>query len=416
MVGVGVFTSGGYMLAALKSPSAVLLAWVVGGVAAISGALCYAELGAAFPRNGGEYQLLSRIYHPAIGFIAGWVALFVGFSAPLALYGHVFGKYLSELIPQLNPLATGIALILFFATLHSLHVWGGTGLHNVITVGKIALIAAFAMAALFHGEPRLLTEGDTPIGPAVFQSSFAVQLVYVSFAYSGWNAAAYLLGEFKHPQRDVPRVVLIGTLIVMALYVALNAAFLTAAPAAEIAGKEDVARIAAASLFGPVGGRLVTALIAGGLLSTASANLISGPRVYEAVGREYEALRFLTLRRAGGGPIFAIALQALAAIGLLVSASFETLSSYIGITLALSSTATVGGLFVLRIREPATPRPYRTWGYPFTPLVFLALEWWMIAYTLKERPTAAAWTAVTLTSGLLVYFLVRRAASGRQAG
>jgi APA family basic amino acid/polyamine antiporter len=242
----------------------------------------------------------------------------------------------------------------------------------------------------------------------VWQSAFAVQLVYVSFSYSGWNAAAYLLGEFHNPQRDVPRVVLWGTGLVTLLYVGLNAAFLVAAPPDQLAGRDDVARVAATHLLGPNGGKFVSLLIALGLVSTASANLLTGPRVYEAMGRQHPRLQWLSLRRAGGGPVVAIALQSVLALVMLVSASFETLMSYIGVTLSLSAATTVLGLFVLRRREPSLPRPYQVWGYPVTPLVFLVLEIWMIGHALRERPVAAAWTVGTLLCGAMLYLLVGR--------
>lgn len=416
MIGLGVFTTTGNMLAALQSGPAILLAWGIGGLAAVCGALSYAELGAAIPRNGGEFQLLSRIYHPLLGFLAGWVALVVGFAAPLAFYAHVFGDYLSQLLP-VHPLVAGSGLILMFAVTHSLSVGQGVWVHSLATLLKLLLISVFVAWGFLRGDPaRLFSSEGPPLAEAVWQPAFAVQLVYVSFSYSGWNAAAYLLGEFHNPQRDVPRVVLWGTGLVTLLYVGLNAAFLAAAPASELAGREDVARVAATHLLGPGGGKLVTLLIALGLVSTASANLLTGPRVYEAMGRRHPRLQWLSLRRAGGGPIVAIALQSVLALGLLVSASFETLMSYIGVTLSLSAATTVLGLFVLRRREPGLPRPYRVWGYPFTPLVFLVLEGWMIGHALWNLPVAAAWTCGTLVCGVALYWWAGEEAvpSGKQ--
>jgi APA family basic amino acid/polyamine antiporter len=403
MIGVGVFTTTGYMLAALQSGPAILLAWGLGGLAAVCGALSYAELGAAIPRNGGEFQLLSRIYHPVLGFLAGWVALVVGFAAPLAFYAHVFGDYLSQLVP-VHPLLAGIGLILVLAVTHSVSVGHGVWVHSLATLLKLLLISSFVGLGFLRGDSaRLFSSEGPPLAEAVWQSAFAVQLVYVSFSYSGWNAAAYLLGEFQNPQRDVPRVVLWGTGLVTLLYIGLNAAFLVSAPPSQLAGRDDVARVAATHLLGPYGGRFVALLIALGLVSTASANLLTGPRVYEAMGRQYPRLNWLSLRRAGGGPVVAIALQSVLALIMLVSASFETLMSYIGVTLSLSAATTVLGLFVLRRRDPGLHRPYRVWGYPFTPLVFLVLEGWMIGHALWKLPVAAAWTFGTLFCGLMLY-------------
>ncbi len=408
MIGVGVFTTTGYMVAALESPAAVLLAWVAGGVAALCGALAYAELGSAVPRNGGEYQLLSRIFHPAVGFVAGWVSLIVGFAAPLAAFAMAFGDYLNALVPEIPPLASGLLLITVLALVHSLHVGTGSRLHNAVTLGKVALIGAFIVAGLLWGDlSRLTTAEGKTLAEAVRSPMFAVQLVYVSFAYSGWNTAAYLAGEFRRPTRDIAPAILAGTAIVAILYLGLNVVFLASAPMNELAGQDRVGHIAAVSLFGPVAGNFMSLLIVIGLISTASANTMAGPRVYEAMGFDYPALKFLTRRRAGGGPVIAIALQTALAAAMILTASFKTLLEYIGVTLSLVAAATVLGVVVLRRREPDLARPYRTWGYPLTPIVFLALEGWMVTYVVREKPLTAAVSAGTVAVGLVLYAIVR---------
>ena len=408
MIGVGVFTTTGFMVAALESPVAVLLAWIAGGVAAMCGALAYAELGSAIPRNGGEYRLLSRIFHPAVGFVAGWVSLIVGFAAPLAAFAMAFGDYLNALIPDVPPLASGLVLVIVLAVLHSLHVGTGSRAHNAFTMGKVALIGAFIVAGLAWGDvSRLVAPEARPVGEALTSRMFAVQLVYVSFAYSGWNTAAYLAGEFRQPTRDIAPAILFGTSIVAVLYLGLNIVFLASAPMSELAGNERVGHVAAVSLFGPVAGKFMSLLIVIGLVSTASANTMAGPRVYEAMGHDYPPLRFLTQRRAGGGPMVAIALQTILAVGMLMTASFKTLLEYIGVTLSLVAAATVLGVIALRRREPDLARPYRTWGYPVTPIVFLALEGWMVFYVVREKPLTAAVSAGTVAIGLVLYALVR---------
>src|SRR5579872_5970142 len=381
MIGVGVFTTTGFMVAAIPSPIAVLLAWVVGGVAALCGTLSYAELGAAMPHNGGEYRFLSRIYHPAVGFVSGWTSLVVGFAAPLAVFATVFGKYLNVLVPGIPPVAAGLVLIITLAAMHSLHVATGSWLHNAFTLAKAGLLVAFIAAGLFYGDlSRMTAATDLSLAGAMASPMFAVQMVYVSFSYTGWNTAAYLAGEFRRPTRDVPWAVLTGTAFVTVLYVGLNVVFLASAPLEELAEKEEVAHVAAVSLFGPRAGRFVTFLITAGLVSAASSNIMAGPRVYEAIGQEYPAFRILAVRPPRRGPIMAIALQALLAAGMLLTASFETLMKYVGVTLGLFAATTVLGVIVLRIREPNLVRPYRTWGYPVTPVLFLAVESWMIVF------------------------------------
>jgi len=408
MIGVGVFTTTGFMVAAIQSPIAVLLAWLLGGVAALCGALSYAELGSALPHNGGEYQFLSRIYHPAVGFVSGWTSLIVGFAAPLALFSMVFGTYLNAFLPAVPPLAAGLTLIVILAVMHSVHVGTGSRLHNLLTVGKVALILAFIVAGVLYGDvSRLTAASEQTTVEALKSPLFAVQLVYVSFAYSGWNTAAYMAGEFRRPARDIPRAVLAGTAIVALLYVGLNVVFLASAPLAELAGKEEVARIAAISLFGHRAGELVALMITVGLVSTASSNIMAGPRVYEAMGRDYPRLRLFSLRRAGGGPVIAIALQTGLAAAMLLTASFDTLITYVGVTLGLFAAATVSGVIVLRRREPDLLRPYRAWGYPVTPLLFLVLETWMIIFAVRKTPLTAAISAATVVAGLVIYAAVR---------
>jgi APA family basic amino acid/polyamine antiporter len=439
MIGVGVFTTTGYMVAALHSPAAILAAWFVGGVAAFCGALAYAELGSALPRNGGEYQLLSRIFHPAFGFVAGWVSLIVGFAAPLAAFANKFGELLQALGFRVEVLGipigqqiSGLALIGALAVLHSVHVATGTRTHNVFSVGKVVLIVAFILAGLAWGDMSRLAAGEKPWGDVVLSPMFAIQLVYVSFSYSGWNTAAYLAGEFRNPARDIPRAVLAGTALVAILYLGLNVVFLASAPMDVLSDKPnvgEVGHVAAISLFGPRAGKLMSLLIALGLVSAASANSMAGPRVYEAMGFDYPLLKSLTRRRAGGGPVIAIMLQATLAAAMFLTASFETLLSYIGLTLSLVAAMTVAGVIVLRLREPALPRPYRTWGYPVSPLIFLALEGWMV-YFLVQRDVAVvssalaegkSWSSVlllicrqpaavsvaTLAVGFVLYALVR---------
>lgn len=408
MIGVGVFTTTGYMVAAVPSTRAVLVAWLVGGLAALCGALTYAELGAALPRNGGEYALLSRIYHPAVGFVAGWVSVIVGFAAPLASYALAFGSYLQAVVPQVNQRAAGLLLIVACGVLHALHVGWGSRLHNAFTIGKVVLIALFIGAGLWLGDPSLLhVPTKKSLAQSIVDPSFAVQLIYVTFAYSGWNSAGYLAGEFRRPHRDILVSVIAGVSIVSVLYLGLNYVFLAAAPMSELAGREDVGHVAAAHLLGDGGGRAVSLLIVAGLVSTVSGNLMAGPRIYEAMGHDYPRLALLRIRRAGGGPIVAIGLQTLIAMLLVLVSTVGDLLKYVGLTLSLSAAATVLGAIVLRRREPALARPYSTWGYPITPVLFLVLEAWMIWFAVGSDWKTAACTAGTIAVGLILYAIVR---------
>ena len=404
MIGSGVFMTSGKLLADLPSPLAVLIAWLVGGLLALCGALSYGELASAMPRNGGEYHLLSRIYHPALGFLAGWISLVVGFSAPIALTSHIFGSYLAAIVPGVPPQASAISLIVLLSALHAAHVRGGGRVQNVFTVGKIALIVVFVVAGALSGARfELLWVGSAELGPALFSPAFAVGLILVFFSYSGWNGAVYLAGEVEEPQRTLPLALLAGTGIVVVLYTALNVIFLSAAPLAELQGVEEIGDVAARSLFGPQAGSLLSGLIAVALVSSVSAMVMAGPRVYEAVGQDYPRFSLLGRRSARGGPVVSVALQAAVALVLLVTFSFLTLLIFVGFTLSLSAGLAVAGVIVLRRNEPDLPRPYRTWGYPATPLLFIGLCLWMVVHTLIDKPLAALAGLGTVAAGLLLY-------------
>lgn len=412
MIGTGVFTTTGFLLRDLGSQPAVLMAWLLGGLAAACGSLAYAELVAALPHNGGEYRLLGRIYHPALGFIAGFVSLVVGFAAPIAASAIAFGEYLnlalgSERIP---PLVSGIALVIGASLLHSIRLATGSRVQDLFTLLKALLILLFILGGVFAIVPEhLLGDGEPPVLEALFSPAFAVGLIYVSYAYSGWNAAAYVAGEVRDPGRRLPIALVVGTLTVTLLYLGVNAVFLGAAPPEELAAaNERVGHVAAIHVFGESGGRLLSGLIALGLVSTVGALVMTGPRIYEAMGRDYPAMAWLARRVDGGGPLLAIWLQSVLAILMLITASFETLVSYAGFTLSVFAALTVAGVFVLRAREPELIRPYRTWGHPFTTLAFMALMGWMVLHAIHERPLVVAIGAATVGLGWLAYRLARR--------
>lgn len=410
MVGTGVFTTTGFLIRDLGSRSAVLATWLVGGVMALLGALAYAELVAALPRNGGEYQLLSRIYHPALGFVSGWISLVVGFSAPMAASALAFGEYVQHLTPGIQPLWLAIGLLVTLAVLHGARLKWGSAVQNLVTLIDVVLILVFVVAGLWAaGDTRLDGTEQRPLGAAIFSPEFAVGLVYVSFAYSGWNAAAYVAGELERPERSVPYALAAGTLLVVLLYLGLNYVFLIGAPATELSGAIDVGYIAARHLWGEGPARATSVLVSVGLFTTVSALMMTGPRVYEAMGRDFPRLARLAQR--GGterGPLVAIGLQTLVALAMIVTSSFDALLTYMGFTLSLFAGLTIAGLFVLRRREPRLLRPYRMWGHPLTTLAVLTLTGWMLAHSLIQRPSATLAGLATLAVGFLLYALVRR--------
>jgi APA family basic amino acid/polyamine antiporter len=409
MVGTGVFTTTGLLVRDLGSPSAVLVAWLVGGLLALCGALSYSELSAAIPRNGGEYAILSRVFHPSVGFVAGFISLVVGFSAPVAASALAFGQYVTALVPGIDPRFAAVGLVLGLSLLHALHVRTGSRLQNVITAANVALILGIIVGGLWLGRTgHIAAQSATPLRQALFSPAFAIGLVFVSFSYSGWNGAAYLAGEVRRPTRTLPIALVAGTLLVTVLFLGLNVVFLSAAPHGELSGVVEVGHVAAIRLFGPNAGAWLSGVIALALVSSSSAMMMSGPRVYQAMGQNCPRLGLLRYRTRSGGPATAVGLQALVALAMVLTATFEVLLTYIGFTLSLVAGLTVLGVLVHRYREPHLPRPYRAWGYPVTPLLFVALSAWMILHAFVERPVVALAGLGTIAAGVVLYVLIGR--------
>lgn len=408
MIGTGVFTTTGFMVRDIGSPTAILFAWILGGVTAVCGALTYAELSTALPTNGGEYALLGRIYHPALGFTAGFSSLVVGFAAPVAAAAIAFGQYAAAVLPGLPPTLAAVGVVVLSSAFHAFHLGAGSRFQEVFTLGKVLLIVVFAVVGLALGEPsRALAPAAVSFAEGALSLPFAVGLIYVAFSYSGWNAAAYVAGEVEHPERNLPRALVLGTAIVTALYLALNVMFLGAAPLEALSGKVEIGHVAAEHLLGPSAARVVSAIVAIGLVSTIGAMVMTGARVAEALGRDHRPLRLLAGRSAGGAPTRAVLVQAALSLVMLGTSSFDALLTYTGFTLTLGLALTVLGLFVLRWREPELARPYRVSGYPFVPAIYAALSAWMTIGAIVERPIVAAWGGVTILIGLGVYALVR---------
>ncbi|MEK7265612.1 MAG: amino acid permease [Pseudomonadota bacterium] len=411
MIGTGVFTSLGFQLQDLKAGFPILLLWGLGGLAAFAGAMSYAELGAALPRSGGEYSLLREIYHPAAGFVSGWISSTIGFAAPVALAAITFSAYgLSVLAPGASGAAEqgiAVALVALLAGIHASRRRMSGGLQTVFTLIKIAAIVSFcAGAAFLLDAPQQVSffpaAGDIEI---IASSAFAVSLIYVSYAYAGWNAATYITGEIDNPSKNLPRILALGSLVVTALYIALNAAFMAAAPAEDLAGKVEIGFIAAKAIFGARAADFVGLVMASLLISTVSAMTIAGPRVLQAIGEDFPAFRPLAAVNRDQIPARAIYAQSAVAALLIVTSSFQSILVFAGFLTALNSFFTVLGLFVLRARQPLLARPFKTPLYPLTPLVYLALTLWTLIYAAASRPAEAAFAAALLAAGFGAYFL-----------
>ncbi|WP_088345428.1 MULTISPECIES: amino acid permease [Rhodomicrobium] len=409
MIGIGVFTSLGFQIAAIPSPFALLMLWIIGGLAALCGALCYAELAAMFPRSGGEYNFLSRSYHPAVGFLAGWVSATVGFAAPIALSAMAFGSYFTGVVPGAPPMLMGLIVVWSVSIVHLLGIKQGSVFQNVSTFLKLGLILLFIVAGLVMGVPQGISFAPTSVDFSLISSApFAIGLVFVLYSYSGWNAATYIAGEIHDPKKNLPRSIIISVLLVVTLYVALNAVFLYTTPMAQMSGQLNVALVAGTHIFGDAGGRIVGGLICVGLISAISAMTWIGPRVTMAMGEDLPLLNVFARKTANGVPATAIATQLLIVNVLMFTQSFEAVLEFVQFSLTFCSFLTVAGVILLRITRPDLPRPYRTWGYPVTPLVFLSITLFTMYYLLTERPLESLAGLATMFAGLFIYFLSQK--------
>src|SRR5438094_3079536 len=405
IIGTGIFTSLGFQLADIQSGFPLLMLWIIGGVTALCGALCYGELSAALPRSGGEYHFLSEIYHPALGFMAGFVSATVGFAAPIALAAMAFGKYFVGVFGVGSPVLLSFVVVWLVTAFHLGNLQVGSVFQNLSTLVKLLLIGALIGAGFFVHPKQpisfLPTRGDAM---SIFGAPFAVALVYVMYSYSGWNAAAYITGEIKQPEKNVPRSLLAGTGVVIVLYVLLNAIFLATTPVQELKGQLEVGLIAGKHIFGANGGRVVGAVICLGLISAISSMTWIGPRVTMSMGEDHWLLRLLGRKNRHGIPTNAIVLQLVIVNLLLLTRSFEEVVRYTQFSLLLCSLLAVLGVIVLRFTDPKIARPYRVWLYPVPPAVFYVITIWFLCYLLRWHTAESLAGLGTALLGLLLYF------------
>src|SRR5215468_6612447 len=409
IIGTGIFTSLGFQVADIHSGFALLMLWVVGGIAALCGALCYGELAAALPRSGGEYNFLSEIYHPAVGFMAGFVSATVGFAAPVALAAMAFGTYFNGVFGVGSPVMLSFVVVWLVTVFHLGNLQVGSAFQNVSTLVKLVLIGALIGAGFFVPSKQPITflpaAGDKA---SILSGAFAVALVYVMYSYSGWNASAYISSEIKRAEKNVPRSLLVGTGVVIVIYVLLNAIFLATTPAEELKGQLEVALIAGKHIFGENGGRFAGVVICLGLVAAISSMTWIGPRVTMSMGEDHWLLRWLSGKNEHGIPTNAIFLQLLFVNLLLFTQRFQDVVRFTQFSLLLCSLLAVLGVIVLRFRNPEIKRPYRVWLYPIPPVVFSIITIWMMFYLLRSHTAESLAGLATALMGVLLYFCARK--------
>ena len=427
MIGTVIFTGTGFLAGQLGTSNLVLSIWVVGGIVAFLGAICYSELGINFPSSGGEYVYLTRAFGPTWGFMTGWASFFAGFSAPIAAAALAFSEYLGHFFPALSqenaPVIAGsgewaihlggaqavaCGLVAVFTVLNILGVQRVARVQNVLTATKVLVLLAFIVLGFTMGDGRIsnyaMTATRDVSTPLIAQ--FAISLVWVYVAYSGWNAATYIAEELRQPARNLPMALGIGTALVTVLYLLLNLVFLYAAPLEDMKGKEAVGAFAASRLFGPEIAGIFAGLMALSLMSTVNAMVTIGPRVYYAMAGNgaFPAIagkvhpRFHT-------PVAAIVAQAICTM-LMTLTPFPQLVVYIGITLNFFTVMSVISMLLFRRKRPGWQKlRVVSFGYPLFPVVFILVGTWMTYQGIVLKPYIALATGVTLGTGALVYHL-----------
>ncbi len=404
MVGVGVLTTAGFMAFNL-SPNQILLDWVVGGIVALAGALAYAAVARQVPRSGGEYRYLSALVHPSVGYVAGWTSLLVGFSMPIALAALGAGAFAETILPVV-PLAKGAAsndmkwiataIIALITLMHAVNMSASKLAQNVLVAVKGLIIVAFIGIGLVKGTNSIPSWGTPGGAPQPFPTEqFFISLIYISFCYSGWNAATYASDEFDNPRRNVPRAMMIGCGLVMGLYLLVNWVFVTNLTQADMTGwviGQDTQRITLAHLIvgrllGAGAAQVMSILVVLALMSAISAMTMIGPRVYAAMAKDGFLPRALTSRE-GRPPLGSVLLQSALAVSILWVSRFLEVLQNVGAILAIVSALTVLSLFRVRFRRaPTAERP------GIVPLVaavvFAGVSGWMVTYAVKDASSVS---------------------------
>jgi len=407
MIGTGVFTSLGFQLSDIQNTWSIVLIWVLGGVFALIGAFTYAELGTNFDESGGDYIFLSKLIHPLVGYVYAWTSLTVGFTAPIAISVMAMQSYLNPINPAIFNEWFGVAVILILAAVHSVSLGQSGKFHNISTGIKIGFILILIILGFSYVPVQ---EGAIDLGSSwqeeIFLPGFAVALLYVTYAYTGWNAAAYIVDEIKDVRRNLPKALIIGSAVVTLLFVLIQIVFLKHASVDQLSGKVEVAFIAFKNLFGTQGGNWVSYFIAIQLIATISGYLWTGSRITFAMAKDHSLWRKLAVKNKNGIPVRALWFQSVVAILLTLTGTFEQVLLYASFVLQLMGTLTVASIFWLKGRKDAFRSPLK----PFLQIAFVLFSIWILGYMLFERPRESAIGLLFVTTGIGTYFLSKRRA------
>ncbi len=409
MIGTGVFTSLGYQLIDIHSIFPLIMLWVIGGVIALCGTLTYSELATSYPRSGGEYHLLTIIIHPSLGFAAGIVSSTVGFAAPAVLAAMALGNYLSTVIPFFDPIVIALVTIIGIHLLHMLSIRWGIIFQDGFTIIKIGLILMFIIFGIFHDSPEKISIIPMTDDFKILMSpEFAVSLVWVSYAYTGWNSVVYIAGEIDNPKINIPKSMILATMFVTALYLFLNYIFLYTTSIESMVGKVEIGYVAGLEIFGNIGAKVISLGISILLLSTISSYVYIGPRIMQAMGEDHQALQILSSKKNNGIPINAFWIQLFISILFIFTSTFEQVLMYAGISLIVTTIFTVLSLFILRVTEPSLHRPYMVPGFPITPLLYLLINGWILYYSFQRSFFESLIGCGIFLFGIILYYILKK--------
>jgi len=428
MIGAGIFTTSGLLMTGLKDPVLLLILWAVGGVIALCGALSYGELGAAMPGAGGEYLFLSRLYNPIFGFLSGWVSFMVGFSAPIAASALGFSEYFSRALPGLpawlessgimGPVLTkkilAVTIILIFTIIHYRGIKYGTKIQNILTLLKVLLIVVLLFAGFSSGKGDFtnFSEGEGGLSGLAGFKTIGLSLMWIMFAYSGWNASTYLGAEIRNPSKILPGSLIWGTGIVIILYLGINTLFVYSIHPGEMKDVISVGGLAMGNLFGKSAEILFSLLIAFALFSSLSAFIIIGPRVYYSMAKD--GLFFKSAAKIHDKfqvPSNSILLQCLIAVILTLSGTFEQVLTYMGFALGIFPIMTIIGVWKLRKNNPEA---LRLKGFPVTQIIYVMTGLLILILSFLERPVESSVALLTVAVGVPAYFIFKRTSAKAQ--
>jgi APA family basic amino acid/polyamine antiporter len=401
MIGTGVFTSLGFQLGVVHSTWTILLLWLLGGILALFGAFAYAELGTHFKESGGDYIYLSRVFHPLPGYLSAWAGLTVGFSAPVALAAMAFTKYLAPVGLQGN-VWLAIAVIVLIGLMHSFTIKHSSRLQNISTLVKVLFIVVLVLIGFFMpGNNINAFDYSSGWQHEIVTPGFAVSMIYVGFAYTGWNAAAYVVEEIDMPRKNLPRALIGSTLFVAASYILFQFVLLKHASVNQLVNKEEVSFIAFGNLLGSTGGKWVSIFIALQLVATVSSYLWVGPRVTWAMAKENKLWKPLAKKNAHGIPVAAVWLHVFISVLLALTGSFEKILLYAGFVLQLMASLTVATSLFIRDKQPGS---FKSPLKPLLQIVFLLFNSWVLIFTMVDRPVESFIGIGILALGMVIYY------------